>query len=259
MAAENILIVEDESAFAQVLESYLTLLGYHVVGIVDNGEDALRVAATSKPDLALLDIEIHGKMDGFDVAERFAREFDIPVVFLTGRGDDTTLDRVRQSGSFGYLLKPFRLEELKATIELALIRHGHDSHLRRTERFFSAALMSINDGVIMADTAGAVTFMNPAAERFTGATARKAQARRLAEVFQTKDAANDGEQLLRAASRGAFVQEGVVAAAGGRETPVEVSASAIRDEVGKVIGSVLVFRDITERKRLEAELKKPRG
>src|SRR5688572_23183990 len=107
MPAEKILIVEDESAFAQVVESYLKRLGYRVTGIADSGEEALKVVARSRPDLALMDIEIHGAMDGFDVAERFREQHDIPVIFLTGRADDQTLDRVRRSASFGYLLKPF--------------------------------------------------------------------------------------------------------------------------------------------------------
>jgi DNA-binding NarL/FixJ family response regulator len=97
--------------------------------IVDSGEEALRNAAETQPDLALMDIDIRGKMDGFEVAELLRQRHDIPIIFLTGRADDATLERVRSSESFGCLLQPFRPEELKASIGLALIRHGREAHL----------------------------------------------------------------------------------------------------------------------------------
>src|SRR5580700_6291277 len=64
MRTDNILVVEDEKAFAQVVELYLKRLGYHVSGVADNGGDALNLAAEHRPSLALLDIEIQGNMDG---------------------------------------------------------------------------------------------------------------------------------------------------------------------------------------------------
>ena len=259
MPSEKILIVEDESAFAQVVESYLKRLGYRVAGIADSGEEALKAVARSRPDLALMDIEIHGAMDGFDVAERLREEHDIPIIFLTGRADDQTLERVRRSASFGYLLKPFRPEELKAGIELALIRHGQEAQLKQTELSFSAAVRSTGDAVLMADKAGVVSFLNPAAERLTGCATRKAVGQKLTEVFRLSGESSEMERLMRSTSKGAFVHEAVMLTAAGRELPVEVNVSAVRDEVHGQLGTVLVFRDITERKRFEVELKRSQG
>jgi two-component system cell cycle sensor histidine kinase/response regulator CckA len=256
MPAEKILIVEDESAFAQVVESYLKHLGYRVTGIVDSGAEALKVVGRSRPDLALMDIAIHGAMDGFDVAERFREQHDIPIIFLTGRSDDQTLERVRRSASFGYLLKPFRLEELKAGIELALIRHGQEAQLKQIELSLSAAVRSTGDAVLMADKTGAVSYLNPAAERLTGWPSRKAIGQRLNAVFHVHGDADTLERVLHSASQGAFVHETLLLTAAGREVPIEVNVSSVRDEVHGLLGTVLVFRDITERKRFEAELKK---
>ena len=136
------MIVEDEREVAQTVERFLNRLGYSVAGMVDNGDEALAIVAKARPDLALMDIEIQGRMDGIELAGRFRKQHDIPVIFLTGRSDDETLERVRRSESFGYLLKPFRLGELKAGIELALIRHGHEAHLKQIEQSFSAAIRS---------------------------------------------------------------------------------------------------------------------
>jgi two-component system sensor histidine kinase UhpB len=262
MPQQRILIVEDETQVARVLESYVQRLGYEVVGVVDNGEAALRLAAAHAPSLALLDIELPGSMDGFAIAERLLRDFDIPAVFLTGRGDEDTLERVRKSGSFGYLLKPFRAEELKAALTLALLRHGREARLAQVERSFSAAIRSIADAVILTDKVGNITYLNGPAERFTGWRAAEAVGRKLDVVFQAR---NGGQTLKtrawlkQAAVEGAAPEpprELTLLPADKRELPIEVSAAPIRDDPRGALGAVFVFRDITERKRFEAELKK---
>ena len=259
MRADKILVVEDETAFAQVVELYLRRLGYNVTGVVDRGEDALRKAAEIRPDLALLDIEIQGTMDGLDLAEEFGRQFNIPVIFLTGRSDEGTLERVRRSGSYGYLLKPFRPEELKAGIELAFIRHGHERHLRQIEQSFTAAVKSIGDAVIMTDVTGTVTYMNPAAERLTGWPARTATGQELNQVFQVRGGPGVVRQMFQQTQKGAFVHETILLTAAGREVPIEANVSAIFDDAQGIQGAVLIFRDVTERKHFESELKKSQG
>lgn len=257
MSLDRILIVEDERPFAEIVEGFLERLGYGVAGIADSGEEALRLAAATRPTLALMDIEIHGQMDGFEVAELLRAKQDIPVIFLTGRADDATLERVRRSESFGYLLKPFRPEELKATVELAYIRHGREAHLKRIEQSFSAAIKSTEDAIVLANQDGAVTFLNPAAERLTGWSTSRALAQPLAAVVNLKADASSGVRgILRAAARGEFVHETVLITSANREIPIELTASMVRDEVRGVSGSVLVFRDVTARKRYEAGLKK---
>lgn len=259
MPAEKILIVEDESEVAQTVERYLKRLGYCIAGIVDNGEDALDLVAKARPDLALMDIEIQGGMDGIELAEQFRKQHDIPVLFLTARSDDETVERVRQSESFGYLLKPFRLGELKVGIELALIRHGHEAHLKQVEQSFSAAITSTGDAILMTDPAGAVSFLNPAAERLTGWLAGKAVGQRLGAVFNIHGDDGGTKPLFRTASEATFMHEATLLTAAGREVPIEVNVSTVRDEARGVMGVVLVFRDITERKRFEAQLKKSQG
>ena len=256
MSAKTILIVEDEPAVARALQSYLNHFGYSVAGIVDNGEEALRLVAAARPGLALMDIEIQGAMDGFELAEQFRDDYDIPVIFLTGRSDDQTLERVRQSESFGYLLKPYKPEELKASVELALIRHGHEVQLKRIEHSFSAAIRVTGDAILLAGDNGTVTFLNHAAERLTGWPVRKALGHKLEEVFRLVGDSDAITRLFRAAHQGAFVHEATLLTAAGREVPIEVNVSSFQDGVRGASGSVLVFRDITERKQFEAQLKK---
>lgn len=256
MPLDKILIVEDEKPFAQVVQGYLERLGFNVVGVVDSGEDALRVSAETNPNLVLMDIEICGGMDGFEVAELLRQKYDLPIIFLTGLGDDATLERVRRSGSFGYLRKPFRPEELKASIELAFIRHGREAQLKRSEQSLSAAIKSAEDAVVLADKGEVVTFLNPAAERLTGWPASRAVGQKLEKIFQLTGEAGAVDAMFRASARGAFVHEATLVTLAGHEVAVEVSASLVRDEARGTTGSVLVFRDVTVRKQSEAGLKK---
>lgn len=69
MSTSRILIVEDESIVALDIQARLKHLGYQVVGIADSGEEAIKLAGTEKPDLALMDIRLNGYMDGVETAQ----------------------------------------------------------------------------------------------------------------------------------------------------------------------------------------------
>lgn len=247
MSNMKILVVEDDSAVADLIAQYLKRSGYEVVACVGTGEAALSEAARARPDLALMDIELRGALDGVQTAAQLRARFDVPVVFLTGLADDDTIKRSQDARAFGYLLKPFRQEDLKASIDLALSKHPVESKLRRIEGWFTAAIKSIGEAVITTDEDARVTFLNPAAEALTGWKPEEAAGRALAEVFQIGQA---GER--RAASHT------VLRARHGAAIPIEWSDAPIRDEPGAVIGRVLIFRDITQRERAEAELKHSR-
>jgi hypothetical protein len=119
----RILIVEDEGVIALELAQDLRACGYEVAGTASEGEPALQLAAREQPDLALMDISLKGPIDGVETACRMREARDLPVVFLTAYGDPATLERAQQAGPYGYLIKPYRFEELRAVIETALRRH----------------------------------------------------------------------------------------------------------------------------------------
>jgi CheY-like chemotaxis protein len=98
MAGEAILIVEDERIVARDIEKRLKKLGYQVIGSVASGEEALRQAQLTLPDLVLMDIQLKGQLDGIQTAEHIHTDLDIPVVFLTAYADDETLQRSTGQG-----------------------------------------------------------------------------------------------------------------------------------------------------------------
>jgi CheY-like chemotaxis protein len=120
MDRAKLLIVEDESDVAETLEIKLKKFGYTVVGRESTAEDAIVKAGEMHPDIVLMDIELSGKMDGIQAADAIRKKYHIPVIYITAICDTKTLERVGASIPFGYLLKPFKDDELHTVIEIAL-------------------------------------------------------------------------------------------------------------------------------------------
>jgi len=135
----RILIVEDEPVAARVLERRLELLGFDTVGPVATGEEAVRKAAETDPELVIMDIQLRGELDGIDAAARMAAAHAIPVIFLTSHADDETLRRAQHVAPYGYLLKPFDDRLLRITIELALFRKATERRLQESQKLKAVA------------------------------------------------------------------------------------------------------------------------
>lgn len=250
----RILVVEDEAIVAMDISAMLRGLGYEIEGPASTGEEAVRLAESERPDLVLMDIMLRGGMDGVEAARRIREATGAPVVYLTAYADESTLLRAKVAEPLGYLLKPFEERELRTTIETALHKHRTEARLHESERWLATTLRCIGEAVIAADEHGRVKLINPAAERLTGWPQGEALGRDLSEVFQLADEAT-----------GLCVEVGVCAgetrqadvallSRDGRSTPVETSASVITDEKGDFRGSVLIFKDISERRRLATQL-----
>lgn len=130
MTKPRIFIVEDEEFFAQEIQEILNRLGYSVSGIAPSGEEAVKKAEETRPDLVLMDIVLKGEMDGVAAAEQIHERFDIPVIYLTGLTGDQLTERAKITEPFGYILKPFQERELHVAIEIALYKHGMEKKIR---------------------------------------------------------------------------------------------------------------------------------
>ena len=122
MAGKRIMIVEDNTLVAEDCKECLKGFGYTITSIQTSGPAAIARAKTEHPDLVLMDIKLHGSMDGIEAARQIVSHFNIPIVFLSAYSDPKLLERTRQVGAFGYLIKPFEERELHATIEVALYK-----------------------------------------------------------------------------------------------------------------------------------------
>ncbi|MBN9689263.1 MAG: response regulator [Verrucomicrobia bacterium] len=257
----RILIVEDESLVADDLQQRLEELGFRPIGIVDTAENAIKRAVELRPDLVLMDVHLKGRMDGIEAAVALRQPHDIPVVFLTSHADLDTLERAGVSEPFGYLTKPFQERDLLATVKMALARREAESRLRKLERWLSTTLNSIGDAVIATDVSGRVTYMNPVAETMTGWKLDESVGRSWADVFRLSDAGS-GQPIRNLVNRS--LTEGIVVELGGETnlmtrngnlTPVDDSVAPIRDEGNAPCGCVIVFRDASERRKMEQSVR----
>ena len=124
MAKTRIMIVEDDNIVVMELRYRLESLGYDVSGVVSHGEEAVKIAGDTHPDLVLMDIKLKGTANGIDAAEKIRTLFDIPIVYLTALADENTLRRVKMTEHFGFIVKPFEERELHSAIEMALYKHN---------------------------------------------------------------------------------------------------------------------------------------
>ena len=261
MTNVQVLVVEDESAIAITIEDTLKSFGYNVPAIVCSGEQAIQKVAEIAPDLVLMDIRLEGSMDGVEAAEQIRSDFNIPVVYLTAYMDNITVQRAMITEPFGFIIKPFEPRELHITVELALYKHRMETKLRENELLLSTILENIDDAVVSIDVKGCVNFLNVAAEKLISCGQKDVIGKHLSKVFHILN------EQRRSISKWSIInrdQNAIAAdftkctrliANDGSEIAIESSATPVRDVKGYITGAVLVFRDVTERKQAEEDLR----
>lgn len=125
----RILIVEDEPIVAQTLARNLQQQGYEVAGFAKSGEDAIREASATHPDIVLMDIMLSGDIDGIEAAGQIRHKWGIPIIYMTAYADKNTLARAKQTEPYGYLVKPFKPQDIWTTIEIAIKRHEAEKEM----------------------------------------------------------------------------------------------------------------------------------
>ena len=135
----RILIAEDETIIRLDLRELLEAAGYDVCGEARDGEEAVSLARELAPDLAIMDVKMP-RLDGIDAARQILEERPIPIVMLTAYGQEELVARAVEAGVFGYLVKPFREQDLLPAIATARARHEELSALREEAESLAEAL-----------------------------------------------------------------------------------------------------------------------
>jgi len=130
----RVIIADDESLIRMDLREMLTNLGYLVVGEAGDGRSAVNLARELRPDIVVMDIKMPD-MDGIEAAEVLTTERVAPVLLLSAYSQQELVQRARQAGVAGYLVKPFRESDLAPAIEVVLARF---SEFRAMEREVSS-------------------------------------------------------------------------------------------------------------------------
>jgi len=135
----RILIAEDETIIRLDLRDLLERAGFEVCAEARDGDEAVALARSEKPDLAIMDVKMAG-LDGIEAARRILEDQQIPIVMLTAYGQDELVSRAVEAGVFGYLVKPFREQDLLPAIQAARARHAELQALREEAESLADAL-----------------------------------------------------------------------------------------------------------------------
>jgi len=125
----RVLIVDDESLIRMDLRDIIESCGHEVVAEGTNGVEALALCKKHKPDIILMDVKMP-ELDGIEAARQIGFHHEAPVVLLTSYSQQDLIDKARDSGVYGYLIKPVREEQLVPSLEMALGRYKSDAQLR---------------------------------------------------------------------------------------------------------------------------------
>jgi two-component system, response regulator PdtaR len=135
----RVLIAEDETIIRLDLAEMLSRAGYEVCGEARDGVEAVELARSEQPDVAVLDVKMP-RLDGIEAARRILDERPIPIVMLTAYGQDELVSRAVEAGVFGYLVKPFRETDLVPAIQAARARHDELTEVRAEADSLAEAL-----------------------------------------------------------------------------------------------------------------------
>ncbi|MBU1658510.1 response regulator [bacterium] len=118
----KVLIIEDESIVALHIKKTVLLLGHQVLGVVKSGVGAFAIAEKNSVDLVISDINIQGEITGIECCSILQNKYNVSLIFITAYRDIETLKKASEVDFVGYLIKPFREDELETMLNLFVIK-----------------------------------------------------------------------------------------------------------------------------------------
>lgn len=138
---KRILIVEDQFIEAHDLQLILEKANYEVTGIARSVEQALDQIEIEKPDLVFLDIMLKGKRDGIELAH-ILKEKHIGFIFISANSSKTILDEAKTTQPYGFIVKPFRDQDVLTTLEIAFYRQQYSLESQLRQQFLLQAAIT---------------------------------------------------------------------------------------------------------------------
>jgi DNA-binding LytR/AlgR family response regulator len=142
MAEVRVLIVEDDFSFGLELSMLVEEIGFQVLGMLENSDDALALIKQSTPDVILMDIDIKGSMNGLELAAAI-KDFRIPLLFITSIRRIEYYEQARELTAAAFLVKPVEKITLRSSIELTLRNLGRTERVERTPRTIEDAQQEV--------------------------------------------------------------------------------------------------------------------
>jgi PAS domain S-box-containing protein len=280
-AAVRVLVVDDDGAARGALARLLRGDGFATATAPD-GDAALAEVRAARPDVVITDLQMPA-MDGVELCRRLhAIDRELPVIVMTGASDMESVIESLRAGAEDYLLKPIDYEAALWCVRRAVARRAakleqeavyrrlneqlvlsslrEQAHAEAEEGHraqLNGLLANLGEGVIVADPGGGLPLINGAARRILGLGGASA-AGALGETDLRDPAGQPLEEARRPVARALrgeeFSDYGVVVVrAGGDRRNLVTTGNCVRDERGAVSLAIVVFRDVTELRRLERQ------
>jgi PAS domain S-box-containing protein len=249
----RVLVVDDSELILAQVGDILVTLRYDIAGTASSGIEAVEQAKSLRPDIVLMDIVMPGQTDGIEAARQIRAEMDIPVVLLTGYEDEKTIDRIKEARADGYVMKPVRSLELKASIEIALQKKESEGRFRDLYR---EVVEKTSDLIYVVDEKGMIKYANDQIAKLVGYTKEDTIGKNFASFLTPKSLTYSAEVFrrhIKGEDIGPFELDLIDSA--GNVHVIEMSERLIWEK-GRVVEIHGIGRDVTERKRAEQELRK---
>ena len=259
----RVLLVEDNPTDVFLLQELLaeawSTSSFRVTHVERLGAAVQRLAA-ERFDVILLDFGLPDSLGLDTFTTLYTQAPEVPIVVLTALSDEAVAIEAVQAGAQDYLVKgQVDRNGLVRAMRYAIERQRAEGALRQD--WLDVTLASIGDAVIATDTHGIVTFINPVAVMLTGWTAPEVLGYHIDTVFRLvheqsrQHVDSPVARVLQEGLTTGRMNHTALLTRDGRALPIADSAAPIRSRDGRLRGMVLVFRDISERKQLEAQLR----
>jgi PAS domain S-box-containing protein len=242
---ENILIVDDKQDFRESLTDLVRDLGYFTLPSASSGAAGIASVRERRPDLALMDVNMPGEIDGIDAADVIQRLFHVPVVLLTGRSDDEAVGKALDKRVFGYVVKPVVQQVLSTAIEIAYFNFLMDSE-RSSE---------ITIGI---HTDRRLIYLSRSAERLTGHTSKALEGFPLEHIIAPPSRDTVEFMISQSSDSKAQSEVEVIPADVGGRVWLELSCRAVKTKEGssgRLEGYQLTGHDITSQHAIAQRLR----
>ena len=242
---KKILLVEDDRITSRLLQKYIIDIGYTLTSALSSGEDALHEIDKNEPDLVLMDINLEGKLDGIESAMSIMLRHSLPVVYITSSSDSSTLERAKKGNAYGYIIKPFDKKDLRATMEMALVRHEMEKKIRENENRMTTILNSIADSVVVINETGIIDYVNPSTEALLVTDKANMLGKNINDAIRIGSDPSEDNGMYFPMSMN-YIEFNNYISAGNKSIPVDLTSTPLRQENGRTSGAVIVVRDITQ-------------
>jgi len=127
MEKYKVLIIEDELIIAEDIKDILEHASYEVIGMAASGKEAIELLSEVMPDILLVDVSIKGNMDGIQLANVIREQYNLPFIYITSYTNKSVLERAKLTKPYGYIVKPYKEQDVLIAVELALSNAASES------------------------------------------------------------------------------------------------------------------------------------